>query len=85
MPPRAPPREALVGSFCALLELARMELITIRQREDVDDIEIEVRPEHEGDLETVVEQTVLDEEEDVEDGPGEEAPELDTPAGPSPS
>ena len=59
----APPREALVGSFCALLELVRLELISIRQLGDRDDIEIEIRPEHEADLESVVERTVLDEDE----------------------
>ena len=74
----APPREALVGSFCALLELARMELIAIRQAEGMDDIEIEVRAEHAEDLEAVVGHTLLDEEEPVEGEPpaeGEPAPE----------
>ncbi len=64
----APPREALVGSFCALLELVRLELISIRQVEGEDDIEIEIRPEHLEDLEDVIEDTLLDEEELKEGG-----------------
>ena len=59
----APPREALVGSFCALLELVKLELVKVTQREDEDDIDIEVRPEHAADLETVIENELPDEEE----------------------
>ena len=36
-----PPREALVGSFIALLELAKLELVTFRQDHVGDDIHIE--------------------------------------------
>ncbi len=57
-----PPKEALIGSFCALLELVRLELIEVRQAEDVDDIHIRIRPEHDRDLETVVGDSVFDEE-----------------------
>lgn len=57
-----PPREALVGSFCALLELVRLELIQVNQDEARDDIQIGIHPSHDGDLERVVAQTVLDEE-----------------------
>ena len=57
-----PRREALVGSFCALLELVRLELIEVKQIEHGDDIEIHIRAEHAQDLEDVVNQSVFDEE-----------------------
>ncbi|HED66049.1 MAG TPA: hypothetical protein ENJ09_10910 [Planctomycetes bacterium] len=60
----APPREALVGSFCALLELVRLEVISVRQDGVGEDIEIEVVPEHASDLAEVVAGTLLDEEVD---------------------
>lgn len=57
-----PPREALVGSFCALLELVRLQLIRARQDGPRDDILISVREEHAEDLERVVRESKLDEE-----------------------
>lgn len=36
-------QEALIGSFCALLELVRLQAIEVRQKGSRDDIEIEVR------------------------------------------
>jgi len=70
-----PPREALIGSFCALLELVRMELIEVRQGAPTDDIRISVRPEHSGDVEAVVRASRLD---------GEVAPEVDPGGDPGP-
>ena len=58
-----PAREALVGSFCALLELVRLELIQVRQSEDEDDILIGIHPDHDGDLEQAVAASVVDDEE----------------------
>ena len=72
-----PPREALIGSFCALLELVRLELVEVRQEEGEDDIAIDLRPEHADDIESVLRQISLEGEgtEEAEDGAdGEEAP-----------
>lgn len=55
-------REALVGSFCALLELVRLEVIEVDQRDRRGDIEIRVRDERAADLEDVVRQARFDEE-----------------------
>ena len=56
-------REALIGSFCALLELVRLEVIEVAQSEPKSDIEVRVRSEHAADLEDVVRNTRFDEEE----------------------
>ena len=73
-----PRREALVGSFCALLELVRLQLVAIEQDEPRDDIRISIRPEHETDLEQIVRESNLDEELDKGSAPpkgdGEDAP-----------
>ncbi len=58
----APVREALVGSFCALLELVRLQLVELHQGQDEDDIRVVIRPEHSGDLEEVVRASKIDEE-----------------------
>lgn len=55
-------REALVGSFCALLELVRLEVIQVEQAEPRADIHIRVRAERLGELEDVVRNTRFDEE-----------------------
>jgi len=47
-------REGLVGSFCALLEMVRMGLVTVEQGARDDDIAIRLRPEHADDLDEVV-------------------------------
>ncbi len=58
------PKEALIGSFCALLELVRLELIQISKPEDgTDDIHIVINPEHNEDLEDRVEGSVMDDDE----------------------
>ena len=62
-----PRREALVGSFCALLELVRLQLVAIEQDEPTDDIRISIRPEHDHDLERIVRESSLDE--DLQNGP----------------
>jgi segregation and condensation protein A len=55
-----PPREALIGSFCALLELVRLELVDVRQERHAGAIAIEMRAEHAGDIEEVVRASCLD-------------------------
>ncbi len=67
-------REALVGSFCALLELVRLQVIRITQESFGDDISIAIRPEHEDDIDEVVERTGLGDEDDAHGGkPAEHA------------
>lgn len=67
-----PTREALIGSFCALLELVRMELVEVDQEEGGGDISIAIRAEHTEDLEEVVRTSILDEEEDEAESAAEE-------------
>jgi chromatin segregation and condensation protein Rec8/ScpA/Scc1 (kleisin family) len=55
-------REALVGSFCALLELVRLEVIDVTQASPRGDIEVHVRAERLAELEDVVRNTRFDEE-----------------------
>jgi segregation and condensation protein A len=61
-----PQREAVVGSFCALLELVRMQVVEVRQDEGERDIAIAVRPEHSGDLEAFVRKSLDDEDKAAE-------------------
>jgi segregation and condensation protein A len=53
-------REAMIGSFCALLELVRLEVIEVLQENPRDDIEVRVRAEHLADLESVVRESSFD-------------------------
>ncbi len=66
-------REALIGSFCALLELVRLEVIEVLQADPRADIEIRVRAERAAELEDVVRKTRFDEEEPPP-APAEPAP-----------
>ena len=68
------PREALIGSFCALLELVRLEVIEVEQATPRGDIAIRVRSEKAADLEDVVRNTRFDEEVGVEAGAEELRP-----------
>ena len=74
-------REALVGSFCALLELVRLQVINVTQEHLGDEISIVIHPEHEEDIDEVVERTGLGDEEGARAGnPAEPS---GPPAGPS--
>jgi segregation and condensation protein A len=55
-------REALVGSFCALLELVKLGLVTVDQEGPRGEIRLRLRPEHAGDLESVVRASLFDDE-----------------------
>ncbi|MSR61799.1 MAG: hypothetical protein EXS08_05070 [Planctomycetes bacterium] len=55
-------REALIGSFCALLELVRLEVVEVLQDTPRGDIEVRVRSDRIGELEDVVRNTRFDEE-----------------------
>jgi segregation and condensation protein A len=59
-------KDALVGAFCALLELVRMQLIEIGQVTQGGDIEIALRPEHSDDIEEVVRRSIFEGEADEE-------------------
>lgn len=61
-----PSRESLIGSFCALLELAKLGLVTVSQPAVQGEIEISLRPEHAEDVDQVVENSVLDDEQPPE-------------------
>ncbi|MEM7305250.1 MAG: segregation/condensation protein A [Planctomycetota bacterium] len=56
-------RDAVVGSFCALLELVRLQVIQVDQPETGDDIAIALREDHADDIEEVVAATGLGDEE----------------------
>ena len=58
-----PQREAVVGSFCALLELVKMQVVAVNQEEGQREISILLRPEHSGDLEAFVRKSLDDEDE----------------------
>lgn len=63
------PKEALIGSFCALLELVRLELIQVTRPEDgSDDLLVSINPEHDRDLEECIESSVMDDDELKEGG-----------------
>ena len=55
-------RESLVGTFCALLELVKLGLVTIEQAGSHGAITVRLRPEHAGDLESVVRASLFDDE-----------------------
>jgi segregation and condensation protein A len=70
-----PPRETLVGSFCALLELVKMGLVQVTQEEDSDEISLELSPEHADDIDDVLRASKLEDEEDDGLDEGLESPE----------
>jgi segregation and condensation protein A len=57
-----PTRETLVGSFCALLELVKLGLVGVSQAGDGSEIAIRLKPEHEIDIETIVQASIFDDE-----------------------
>lgn len=61
-----PSRQALIGSFCALLELVKLGLVAVTQDERLGDIAIRLRPEHAQDIQSIVETTVFDDESESE-------------------
>jgi segregation and condensation protein A len=57
-----PSRESLIGSFCALLELARLGLVRLSQASEVDEIGIHLREDRAGDVAAVLRDTVFEDE-----------------------
>jgi segregation and condensation protein A len=69
-----PSRESLIGSFCALLELAKLGLITVSQAQTQGEIEVSLRPEHAEDVDLVIENSVLDDEQPAQEQAGASEP-----------
>jgi segregation and condensation protein A len=57
-----PSRESLIGSFCALLELARLGLVRLSQSTEMDEIGIHLREDRTGDVAAVLRDTVFEDE-----------------------
>ena len=57
-----PTREMLVGSFCALLELIKLGVVTAEQGERTGEIEVILTDEGAGDIEGILEGTTFDDE-----------------------
>jgi segregation and condensation protein A len=55
-------REALVGSFCAVLELVKLGLVTVEQEGPKSDLVLRLRPEHASDIESVLRASLFDDE-----------------------
>ena len=57
-----PTRESLIGCFCALLELVKLGLVGVAQPERNAEIQVELKAEHAGDIESVVDSSIFDDE-----------------------
>ena len=57
-----PSREALIGSFCALLELTKLGLVSLAQPDRNGEIQVALRPEHQDDIDAVVDSSTFDDE-----------------------
>jgi len=55
-------RESLVGSFCAVLELVKLGLVTVEQEGPKSDLVLRLRPEHASDMESVLRASLFDDE-----------------------
>jgi len=64
-------REALIGSFCALLELVRLEVIQVVQESYRDDIQVQLRAERVAEIEDLVRKSRFDEDPAPEPAPTE--------------
>jgi segregation and condensation protein A len=58
-----PERETLIGCFCALLELVRLQLVELQAPEEVDDIVVALRTENAERIEEILLTSLPDEEE----------------------
>jgi segregation and condensation protein A len=55
-------RESLVGSFCAVLELVKLGLVSVEQENPRSDLLLRLRPEHAEDIEDVLRASLFDDE-----------------------
>ena len=74
-----PRREALVGSFCALLELVRMQLVSVEQQEVTDQIHIALREEGAEQIDELLAEALFEGEREG-DGEGEAIPAAEPPS-----
>jgi segregation and condensation protein A len=74
-------REALVGSFCGLLELVKLGLVAVEQPARLSDIRVRLRPGHETDLESIVRASLFDDEMSEEEA--QPSPQPDSPPAPA--
>jgi len=77
-----PSRESLIGSFCALLELVKLGLVGITQPERNGEIQVELKPEHAGEIETLIQSSVFDDETPAPAAPDDAAAQAGAPAAP---
>jgi len=66
-----PKREALIGSFCALLELVKIQVVDVAQNESTRQLEITLRPDNRGRIDELLE-PVLEEGKEQESAPQDE-------------
>ncbi len=78
-----PRREAIVGSFCAMLELVRLGVLHVRQDARGGEIEVELQRDFEGDLDELVRNVELEDEPPPAD-PAAAAATLDATLDPAP-
>lgn len=64
----APPREGVIGVFCALLELIKIGIVSARQEHPGDEIQVRLEADAEADLDDLIGASRFMDEEDVEDG-----------------
>ncbi len=64
-----PTRESLIGSFCALLELARLGLVRLTQDATTSDIAIDLRDDLPASVEEILRDTVFDDEARADEPP----------------
>lgn len=69
--PDEPPREGVIGVFCALLELVKLGVLGVRQDDTGEEIEVRVAAGAADDLDELIGATRFMDEEEVEDGLGD--------------
>jgi segregation and condensation protein A len=69
----APSRRMMIGTFCALLELMKLGVVTVWQPEALDEIHLRIGEGHEDDIEEVVRTSGFDDETTAEVEASEEA------------
>jgi segregation and condensation protein A len=62
-------RESLIGTFCAMLELVKLGIVGVEQEGRHGDIVLALKQEHAEDMDTVLDQSVLDDEAIADAGP----------------
>jgi segregation and condensation protein A len=71
----APSKQMMIGTFCALLELMKLGVVTAWQPESMDEIHIQITEGHEDDIDDIVRMSGFDDETPAPRGASEEATE----------